>query len=149
MYPRTFTYQNTDVTVHEFSQAWFGGQRCYKVMCGGELESYFGDPQHTARVGVEYPTILDMQILPDGRWIAHYLPDTTNFPQFAAELDRLGAWAKSGAAPAVRRRTRSTRGMGKKRRRASLTLNATPGTDSRVEAGADATGDSTISRTGR
>lgn len=92
MYPSTYTYQGNNATVHKLEQAWLNGIRCYRVEVSGEPESWFGDPQHAARVGVEYPTILDMQELPD-RWVAHYLPDTTHFPKFAAELDRLGAWA--------------------------------------------------------
>lgn len=93
-YPRTMTRADgREVVIHSLTQGWYNGQRCYIVVFKGKAESYFGSAAHAASVGVEYPTILAV-----GEYrsltVVHYLPDTTDFPAFAAELDRLGAWAR-------------------------------------------------------
>lgn len=92
--PTTYTYQGKEVTVYRYGQAWFEGQRCRLVEASGEPETYFGDPQHAAAVGAKYPTILNLRELPNGRWVAHFLPDTTSFPGHAAELNRFEEWPK-------------------------------------------------------
>lgn len=91
-YPQTYTYQGRQSTIYSQEQTRCDGERCYKIECSGEPEAWFGDPGHAAACGVEYPTILAFWELTNGHWIAHYLPDTTDFPRFAAELDALGEW---------------------------------------------------------
>ena len=93
-YPKTMTgADGREVIIHGLVQGRHSEQRCYIVTFKGEPESYFGSAAHAASVGVEYPTILDIGKF-RGLTVIHYLPDTTNFPAFAAELDRLGAWAR-------------------------------------------------------
>lgn len=90
-YPKTMTASNgRKVVIHSFGPCWYNGQRCRIVTFEGELEDYFVSK---AYAGVEYPTILSIGEF-RGLTVVHYLPDTTNFPQFAAELDRLGEWPK-------------------------------------------------------
>lgn len=93
-YPKTMTAPNGhEVTIHSYGPGWHNGQRCYIVAFQGEPEDFFGSKAHADSVGVEYPTILNVGEF-RGLTVVHFLPDTTHFPQYAAELDRLGDWPK-------------------------------------------------------
>lgn len=94
MYPKTMTgTDGQEIVVHEFRKSVCDKNLCYVVVLEGPPESYLGDPRHFATVGVEYPTVL-RTIESEGLTTIYYLPDTTDFPKYASECDRLEGWSR-------------------------------------------------------
>lgn len=72
MYPRTLSNAWGTTTTYAFGQARWNGTPCYRVEAEGPPEAYFGNAEYMAARGIEQATILHMQELPNGCWIARY-----------------------------------------------------------------------------
>ncbi len=88
-YPKTYgTADGRLVTVLAFNQSWYAEKRCYEIVLSGAVDAFFGASEILAR-----------RELPDGSTQFWYIPDHDDpdyqFDRdFAAKLDKLGAWGK-------------------------------------------------------